>query len=209
VRTGGPTQDIQPEFYIPIAQAPTEAWLWVNRTLTLVARTRSGDAASIGPTLRSAVTSVDPGAAVFGLSSMSDRVSESLAESRFHLELLVSLGIVGLLLAAAGIYSVVAYFVALRSHEVGVRMALGATTADVVRLMTWQGLRPVIAGGVVGGITAAWTARLLRGSLYGVDTADPVTLVSVGVLLIVVATVAIVIPARRVASVDPTAALHG
>jgi putative ABC transport system permease protein len=87
-------------------------------------------------------------------------------------------------------------------------MALGATTMDVVRLMTWQGLRPVFWGALLGVIASAWATRLLRGSLYGVTANDPVTFVVVTLMLIVVSLAAILIPARRVASVDPTTALY-
>lgn len=209
VHTGGPTQDIRPEFYIPIVQAPADAWRWVNRTMTVVARAGSGDASSIAPTVRQAVKSVDPSLPVYGVASMTERLNQSLAEARFHLELLVSLGAVGLLLAAAGIYSVIAYFVALRRHEIGVRMALGASVADIMRLMTWQGLRPVIGGAVLGALAAVWATRLLRGSLYGVTSSDPATFAAVTVVLLLVSLLAIVVPARRVSAVDPTTALHG
>jgi putative ABC transport system permease protein len=209
VHTGGPTQEIRPEFYIPIAQAPPDAWRWINRTMTVVVRATSGDAVSLTPTVRAAVKSIDPSLPVYSIATMSDRLTQSLAESRFHLELLVALGGVGLLLAAAGIYSVIAYFVTLRRHEIGVRMALGATTGDVVRLMTWQGLRPVFVGAVLGVIAATWATRLLRGSLYGVTANDPVTFAAVTLVLVIVSFAAILVPARRVASVEPTTALHG
>ena len=209
VHTGGPTQDFRPEFYIPIVQAPPDAWRWVNRTMTVVARSASGEASSIAPTVRAAVKSIDPSLPVFGMATMTDRLDQSLAEARFHLELLVSLGAVGLLLAAAGIYSVIAYFVTLRRHEIGVRMALGANVSDVMRLMTWQGLRPVLIGAALGALAAIWATRLLRGSLYGVTSSDPLTFVAVTGVLLLVSLLAIVIPARRVSSVDPTTALHG
>jgi predicted permease len=208
VHTGGPTEEVRPEFYIPIAQAPVDAWRWINRTVTFVVRAKSGDGASLTPTVRAAVKSVDPTLPVYSIATMSDRLARSLAESRFNLELLVALGVVGLLLAAAGIYSVIAYFVTLRRHEIGVRMALGATTGDVVRLMTWQGLRPVFVGAVVGIVASTWATRLLRGSLFGVAANDPATFGAVTVVLVIVSLAAILVPVRRVASVDPTTALH-
>jgi predicted permease len=209
VRTGGPTQEIRPEFYLPIAQAPLEAWRWTNRTMTIVARATTGNATALSPTLRSTVESIDPTAPVYYVGSLSDRIEESMADSRFHLVLLVTLGVVGLLLAAAGIYGVIAYLVTVRTYEIGVRMALGATAADVVRLLTWGGLRPVLAGALLGGLASAWATRLLRGSLFGVGTTDPVTFLSAGVILLAVSIVAILVPARRATSVDPTVSLHG
>jgi predicted permease len=209
VHTGGPTQDIRPEFYLPMTQAPIEAWRWVNGSMTVVARARSGDGAALTSTMRNAVQSVDPTIPVFGVATMTDRIAQSLAEARFHLMLLLTLGVVGLLLAAAGIYSVIAYFVTLRTHEIGVRIALGATSSDIMRLLTWSGLRPVLAGAVAGGIAAAWSARLLQGSVYGVTTSDPLTFAAVGAVLLAVAFVAILVPARRAAGVDPTQAFHG
>ena len=206
--TGGPTQEIRPEFYLPVAQAPTDAWRWINGTMTVVARTTSGDGASLTPAIRAAVRAVDPALPVYNVATMDARLRESMAESRFHLLLLATLGAVGLLLAAAGIYSVVAYFVALRTHEIGIRMALGATPRDVVRLLTFQGLQPVIGGAAIGCVLAAWATRLLRGSLYGVTPTDRLTFVAVTAVLLLVATLAILIPARRATAVDPTKAFQ-
>jgi predicted permease len=206
--TGGPTQDIRPEFYLPIAQAPADAWRWINGTMTVVARSTSNEAASLTPAIRAAVRAVDPGLPVYNVATMDARLRQSMAESRFHLLLLTTLGVVGLLLAAAGIYSVVAYFVTLRAHEIGVRMALGATSQDVLRLLVVQGLRPVIAGAVIGCVLAVWATRLLRGSLYGVTPTDRMTFVAVAAVLLLVATIAILIPARRATTVDPTRAFQ-
>jgi putative ABC transport system permease protein len=207
-RTGGPTQDIRPEFYIPIAQAPADAWRWINGTMTVVARTTTGEGASLTPAMRAAVRAVDPSLPVYNVATMDARLQQSMADSRFHLLLLATLGSVGLLLAAAGIYSVVAYFVMLRTHEIGVRMALGATPRDVLRLLTLQGLKPVIGGAVIGCVLAAWATRLLRGSLYGVTPTDRTTFAAVTVVLLLVATIAILIPAGRATTVDPTRALQ-
>lgn len=209
VRSGGAVESVAPEFYLPMAQIPLDAWRWTNRTLTLVARAKSGDAASLTPSIRAAVATADPTLPVYSIASMDERLARTLAQARFHLILLTTLGIVGLLLAAAGIYSVIAYFVTLRTHEIGVRMALGATSADVVRLLTRQGLQPVIVGAVLGTIGALWATRLLNGSLYGVGANDPFTFAAVTIVLLLVATAAILIPARRATTVDPKSALQG
>ena len=209
VRGRGAAGDITPEFYMPIAQMPADAWRWNSRTLTVVARAKNGDAVALTPAMRSAVAAIDPTIPLYGVASMEERMGRTLAEPRFHLVLLSTLGAVGMLLAAAGIYSVIAYFVSLRTHEIGVRMALGATARDVVRLLTLQGLRPVIGGIVIGLVGAMWATRLLRGSLYGVEATDAVTFSIVTVVLLAVSGAAILIPARRATSVDPTMALHG
>ncbi|HEY4304346.1 MAG TPA: ABC transporter permease [Gemmatimonadaceae bacterium] len=209
VRGRGAAGEVSPEFYMPIAQMPFDAWRWTNRTMTLVARAKSGDALSLAPAMRSAVAAVDPGLPLYGVASMEDRLGRTLAEPRFHLALLATLGVVGVLLAAAGIYSVIAYFVSLRTHEIGVRMTLGATTRDVIRLLTLQGLRPVVIGVAVGLVGATWATRLLRGSLYGVGTTDSLTFVVVTAMLLAISLIAILIPARRATSVDPAMALRG
>src|SRR5262249_10496343 len=136
-------------------------------------------------------------------------IVRSLAEERFHLMLLVTLSAVALLLAAAGIYSVISFVVALRTHEIGVRLALGATGSDVVRLPTRQGLRPAVGGAMVGAGLSIWATRLLRRSVYRVQTSDPTTLGAVLAVLLGVAALAILLPARRATRVDPTTALHG
>jgi predicted permease len=209
VHSGGPTRAIRPEFYLPMAQSPADAWRWINGTMTVVVRAATGEGTSLTPAIRAAVRAVDPTLPVYDVATMDARLRQTMAEARFHLLLLATLGTVGLLLAAAGIYSVIAYFVALRTHEIGVRMALGATPRDVLRLMTLQGLRPVIGGTVAGGIVAMWATRLLRGSLYGVTPTDRTTFATMTLVLLVVATIAILIPARRAAAVDPTTALQG
>ena len=209
VRSGGPTRDVQPEFYLPMTQVPVEAWSWVGRTMTIVARSSNGFGASLTPGIRAAIKSVDASVPVYSVSTMDQSIARSLAEQRFHLMLLVTLGAVALLLAAAGIYSVISFIVALRTHEIGVRLALGATGRDVIRLLTRQGLRPVVAGALVGAVLSVWATRLLRGSVYGVQTSDPVTLAAGVAVLLTAALLAIAIPARRATRVDPTTALHG
>jgi predicted permease len=209
VQAGGPTQQIRPAFYIPMAQAPIEAWRWTDRTMAVVVRATAADPTSLAPAVREVMHAIDPTAPVYGVAKATDRLAQTLAESRFHLLLLVTLGVLGLLLAAAGLYSVIAYFVTMRTHEIGVRMALGATPRDVLRLLTWSGLRPVLAGATLGTVAALWITRLLRGSLYGVSPDDPATFAAVIAMLLAVSLVAILIPARRATSVDPSTALGG
>jgi len=209
VRSGGPAQEVTPEFYLPIAQVPAVAWGWSQRTMTVVVRGAAGDAAALAPVIRAVVREIDPTVPVYSLATMEQQLGKSLAEDRFHMLLLAVLGVVGLLLAAAGIYSVIAYFASLRSHEIGVRMALGATAADILGLMAWQGLRPVLAGTALGSVAAWWAARLLAGALHGVRPTDPATFAVTAGLLVAVGLAASWIPARRAAAGDPSRVLHG
>jgi predicted permease len=207
VRSRGPTVDIYPEFYLPIEQVPPEAWDWIQRAMAVVVRSSGGDAASLAAPLRAAVREVDPALPVYGVNTMSDAVRESMAQARFNTLLLTLLGTIGLVLAAVGIYGVVAYFVNLRTHEIGVRVALGAQPRDVVRLMTWQGARPILLGMAIGILGAISTTRLLQNSVYGVSVTDPVTMLAVAVALGLIGLLATIIPARRATRVDPVRAL--
>jgi predicted permease len=207
VRSRGLTTEIQPEFYLPIDQVPPEAWNWIQRTMAIVARSAGGDAASLTAPLRAAVREVDPALPVYGVMTMGDALQGSIAQARFNTLLLTLLGTIGLVLAAVGIYGVVAYFVNLRTHEIGVRVALGAQPGDVVRLMTWQGARPILIGMAIGTLTALATTRLLQNSVYGVSVTDPVTIVAVAVALGLIGLLATIIPARRATRVDPVRAL--
>jgi putative ABC transport system permease protein len=122
--------------------------------------------------------------------------------------LLSLLGGIGLLLAATGIYGVIAYFVSQRTQEIGVRIALGATAASVVRLILGQALRPVAIGAAIGVVAALAASRVLASQLFGVSRTDPLTIAVVVATLIAVALVASAVPARRAAAVDPTRALQ-
>jgi predicted permease len=207
VRSFGPTRDAAPEFYLPIAQVPPEAWDWISRAMTIVVRTESADAVAMTLVVRQAVKDVEPGVPVYATTTLEESLRDTIAPARFNTILLASLGAIGLLLAAMGIYSVIAYFVSLRTHEIGIRMALGASGADVLRLMTWQGMRPVLVGVALGGAGAYWATKLLAGSLFGVRPDDPLTFLAVAAGLTGVAIIATLVPARRATQIDPTKAL--
>jgi predicted permease len=208
VRSRGPTNDLYPEFYIPLAQAPPAAWGWVQRTMTLVVRSESDAAAPLTEVIQRAVRSVDPALPIFGVTTMHQAIRASTAENRFNTTLLVVLAIVGLVLAGAGIASVVAFFVTARTHEIGVRMALGATAAEIIALLARQIMQPIVIGVVIGVAGAVTTSRLLRGSLYGVSATDPLTGAAVVLALVIVAAIATVLPARQGTRVDPVRVLQ-
>jgi predicted permease len=196
----------QPEFYLPLPQVPREAWNWIQRTMYIVVRT-DGDPAALVQPLKAVAARIDPDVPLFDVRLMDQRLQLSLAASRFNTLLLTLLGMVGLTLAATGIYGIVAYLVSQRTQEIGVRMALGATPGQVVALMMTQAMRPVVIGTSIGIAAALVTSRVLAGQLFAVKPTDPLTIAVVAATLIVVAFVASVVPARRAAAVDPTRAL--
>ena len=175
--------------------------------MTLVARTPDVAPESLTSALRRAVREVDPTVPVFNVATMSTRIHSSTAQARFNTQLLTALGAVGLALAAVGIYGVIAYFVAQRTREIGVRMALGATGRDVVALVLRQALATVVVGVAIGIPAAVLAGRALGTMLFDVGSADPLTLTSVVAVLLFVAFVASSLPARRAVKVHPTEAL--
>jgi putative ABC transport system permease protein len=208
VRSAGVTTEIYPEFYLPVNQVPPQAWDWVQRTMTLVVRASSGDAAQTTALVRQAVRSVDPALPIFDIATMREAMTASSAEHRFDTLLLTLLALVGLLLSGAGIASVVAFFVSARTHEIGVRLALGATSREIVGLFARQSARQVLGGVVLGTAGAITIARLLRGLLYGVTASDPVTGLAVILVLACVASIATLVPALRATRVDPVRVLQ-
>jgi predicted lysophospholipase L1 biosynthesis ABC-type transport system permease subunit len=207
VRSSGPATAPRPEFYIPLTQAPDDAWNWTQRVMYILART-DGDPAALTSPLRAIVRGIDPELPLYDVRQMDQRLAGTLATARFNTLLLSLLGGVGLVLAASGIYGVIAYFVTQRTQEIGVRIALGASTADVVRLILGQALRPVAIGAAIGVVAALAASRAIASQLFGVSRADPLTIAAVVATLIGVALVACAIPARRAAAVDPTRALQ-
>jgi putative ABC transport system permease protein len=206
VRSRGPAGQIDPEFYLPIDQAPDDAWRWIGQSMTMIVRGPSlGTAASF---MRAAVRGLDPTLPVSNIQTTDQAFRTALGPARFNALLLGALAGIGLMLSAAGIFGVIAYFVALRTHEIGVRRALGATANDVLWLMTRQGLEPVILGLSLGTVASLLSARLLSNALYGVTSWDPLTFGAVGVVLGGVALAAILVPARRAMRIQPTRALQ-
>jgi predicted permease len=197
----------RPQFYLPIAQAPAAAWSWNQRSMTLVVRGRDLEPAALTGVLRAVVRDVDPTVPLYDIVTMEQRVANTMAPARFNTILMLILGVVGVLLAAIGIYGVIAYVVAQRQRELAVRVALGARASDVVRMVIAQGMRPVVTGIVIGLIVALAASRLLTSYVFGITTRDPATMVVVIVVLTVAALFAVAIPARRAARVDPARAL--
>jgi len=192
---------VKDQYYFPAAQRP-------QRSMFLVVRT-AGDPAGLATAVRAAVRAVDPDMPVFKVMTMQRVIEDTLVGRRFTAMLLVIFAVVALVLAAVGLYGVIAYAVSQRTHEIGIRMALGARVEDVVRMVVRQGLRLAAIGLLVGAVAALATTRFLSSLLFGVGAADPMTFIVIPAILALVALVASWLPARRAARVDPMTALRG
>jgi predicted permease len=166
------------------------------------------ETAALARQVREQVQSINSALPLFGEETLDETVSASLAVRRFSMQMIALFAVTALLLAALGIYGVISYVVSERTHEIGVRLALGAGRADVMRMVVRQGMSLAISGTVVGLGGALVVARALAGLLYGVRPADPLTFGAVTVVLITVALIACYVPARRAIRVDPVIALR-
>jgi putative ABC transport system permease protein len=200
VKHFGLDTDSPPTMYFPMRQVPA-------RGMDLVVRT-SGDPLSMAPTLRQQVWAGDRNLAIANLGTMKDLVSSSITQQRFILTLLACFAALALLLAAVGIYGVMSYAVTQRTHEIGIRMALGARVGDVLKLVVRQGLVLTLIGIAVGMALAFSLTRLMSSLLFGVTPTDALTFATVAGGLVLVALVACLVPARRATKVDPLVALR-
>ena len=201
VRHSGFAADPKPELYTPFSQTP-----W--RSMNVVLHAPSLDVNAATATLREALRAEDPGIGAGAVSSMPSLIAQSVAPERLNMVLLGVLSGLALVLAALGVYAVVNYSVATRTSEMGLRLALGASPRDVLRLVVTEGVRLAVAGTVIG-LIGAWAAtRLLQSILFGVSATDPITFVAVPFLLALVTVLASWLPARRAARVEPITALR-
>jgi predicted permease len=189
-----------PHIYVHMRQfAPVNAVVFIRS---------KGDVEHLGESVRQVVEKVDPNLPVHSISSMDQIISRSMADRRFALELLGIFAAVALLLAAIGIYGVMSYSFSQRTHEVGIRIALGAQRLDILRMALGEGMRIVVIGLAAGLIGAAIVTRLFRSMLFEVAPADPTTFVAVSSILAAVALLACYLPAKRATRVDPLVALR-
>jgi putative ABC transport system permease protein len=200
VRQLGPSHAESPEIYIPYPQDP-------NGDMNLVLRTERDPVALVAP-VKTAVQAVDAAQPVYDIASMDERLAESMSPQRFNALLIGVFALAALGLAGVGIYGVLAFSVARRTPEIGVRMALGARPAEIFRLVMGEGLRICGLGVGLGLAGSIPLARLLRSLLFGVSPSDPLTLVAAAVALVLVAVMACYIPARRAVLIDPMTALR-
>ena len=166
------------------------------------------DAATIPDRVREQVQSVDATLPVFGAQMLNETVAASVAERRFAMEMVGLFAMTALLLAGLGIYGVISYIVIQRTHEIGIRLALGAERRRILRLVLRQGLELTAAGAAVGLVCALIVSRLMAGVLYGVRPTDPPTFAGVALVLVASALCACYIPARRALRIDPMTALR-
>ena len=190
------------EYYTALSQRRS-----VSEQMTFAIRTSLAPE-SLFSSIRDAVRAVDPKQPVYRLETAARMLDESLAESRFYLLLMTVFAGSAMLLAAIGLYGVLAFLVTQRTREIGVRMALGAQSRDVMRLVLGQGMRLTLGGLALGLVAALALTRLLKAMLFGVSATDPLTFAIIALLLPAVALLACYLPARRATRVDPLDALR-
>jgi len=194
-------REAEPEYYVPYQQLPVS-------TMSLVARAQTGDPVNLAAPLREVIAERDKELPLYRVRPMTNLVANSIARQRFSLTLLAMFAALALALAGAGIYAVMSFLVAQRTHEIGIRRALGAQARDLLGLVIGQGMRLALAGVGIGLLAAAGLTRLMAGLLFGVSATDPLTFSLIALLLMTVAMVACWIPARRATKVDPMIALR-
>ena len=203
----GGHENLQTQVYFPVWQVPDKFWPLFANGSTYIART-SGAPVGVANSIRQAIEKADSSAAVYGVTSMQEIVAGSISTQRLTMLLLGVFAALALTLSAIGIYGVISYLTGQRIHEIGVRMALGASSDDVLRMVLGQGMRTTLIGVVLGIAAALGLTRLITKVIYGVGATDPLTFIGVAALLIGVALLACYIPARRAMRVDPMIALR-
>jgi predicted permease len=187
--------------YFPASQNP------FLRSMFLAVRTGT-DPTALTSSIRGQVAALDPEIPVFSVETMDELISDSLSQRQLNMLLLAGFAALALVLAAIGIYGVMSYLVSQRTQEIGVRMALGASRGQVLKMVVLQGLRLAGAGLLAGLVLSLFLTRLISGLLYGTSPGDPLTFAVIALLLVVVACLATYIPAQRATKVEPIVALR-
>jgi predicted permease len=200
-------QNLQAEFYTSLAQLPDQVLPLAAGGIGMVVRT-SGNPDAFISAIRQASTKFDSGQLVYDFTAMTKIVSDSIATQRFTMILLGIFSALALVLSSVGIYGVISYVVGQRTHEIGIRMALGAQRRDVLRMVLGEGLRVALVGVAVGIAAALGLTHLMTQMIFGVRAVDPITFAGVAILLTLVALAACYMPARRAMRVDPIVALR-
>jgi predicted permease len=211
IKQWGPGADesssIRAQFFYPFMQLPEKLMPMVANSVAVVLRT-AGDPAAVMALVRREVEQIDSREVIYGVQTMNQVIEGSFAARRLSMILLAIFAALALVLSCVGIYGVISYLVGQRTHEIGIRMALGAQRGDVMRLVLGEGVRMALAGVIVGIAAALGLTRLMANQLFGVSAYDPLTFAAVGIVLTLVALLACYLPARRAVRVDPLIALR-
>lgn len=199
-RFGGPQSEAEPALYAPLSRLPMS-------NLTLVVRSR-GDAAAVTAAVRAAIKELDPDMALYDVEPLVTTLERTVATPKFQAVLITSFGAIALLLAAIGLYALIAYQVQQRTNEIGVRLALGATRAEIAKLVLVRAATLALTGIAIGLAAALATTRFLKAVVFEISTTDPAIYAGVPLLLIAIALLATWLPVRRATRLDPAVALH-
>jgi predicted permease len=202
MRRQGLEREALPQIFVSLAQNPP------SRNVNLLIRTSSDEPLTMVATLRAAVRRVEKDAPIYGVAPLEQLLGTYLTQRRFQASLLAGFSVVALLMAAVGIYGLIQYSIATRTHEIGLRMAIGARGSDIFRMIIGEGLTLSLAGLALGLVGALWLGRAASSLLFGVTASDPLTFTTVSLLLTGVAIAACYFPARRAMKVDPMVALR-
>lgn len=198
---------IQPQLYLPFNQASDDSFSFLASRANLIIRTTT-DPLNLTAAVRRQVQELDPNQPVYNVSTMEQTLDQSLVTQRLSMTLLTFLACLALILAVVGIYGVMSYTVTQRSHEIGIRMAIGAQPRDVFKMVIGRGMMLALIGVAFGLVGAFGLSRFMTTMLYGVEPTDPVTFVSIALMLTGVALVACYVPGRRATKVDPLEAIR-
>jgi putative ABC transport system permease protein len=198
---------VDPQYYLALRQVPNELLPVIANRISMSVRT-TGDPTSLINTVRQQVLAADPNQPVYNARTMEQVIAESIAARRFSMLLLTIFAAVALLLASVGIYGVMSYSVTQRTHEIGIRMALGASRRDVMKMVVGQGMLLALVGVGVGLLASFLLTRVMSSLLFNVSATDPWTFIGISLLLAIVAFLACYLPARRATRVDPMTALR-
>lgn len=207
VKDIGLDREQQYTIYFPLLQAPAVNLTGMARSMAFVVRTTDHDA-GVTAALTHAVRAIDPEMPIVGPRPMTALIDSSVADRRFNTYLLGAFALLALVLAAVGIYGLIAYMVVQRSREMGVRLALGALPSDVTRLIVGQGVRLALVGIAIGVVCALGLTRVIRTLLFDTSPFDPTTFAAAAALLAAVAAVASLVPAWRASRTDPQVAMR-
>ena len=189
------------QMFEPLAQNP-------SRRAILLVRTSLSDPLKLAGAVQAAVRRVEKYAPLYVVTTLENRLGDFLTERRFQTSLLIGFSAVALLMAAIGIYGLVQYSVAMRTREIGVRIAIGAQAGAIFRMVIGEGLKLSLTGLVIGLVVAIWLGEAVSSLLFGVTATDPATFMTVSLLLTAVATAACYFPARRAMKIEPVVALR-